>query len=86
MHDTPSPVPIELLKLRSATTAYRNILRDMDAWAEQAADVNRLAVPEYARLLDRLRDELLAATNDHENGTPAALGRLVAELLGEVSA
>lgn len=76
-------VPLELLKLRSATTVYLAMLRDVDQWAEQAADVNRHVLPEYASLLDRLRDELRAAQSDHEMGTPAAMARVLGELLGE---
>jgi hypothetical protein len=83
MNDTRTPVPIELLKGRSATTAYLAVLRDLDTWAEQAADVNRVIVPQYADLLDRLRDEIRAALNDHEMGTPATISGVVAELLGE---
>ena len=78
------PVALELLELRSATAAYLSILADVDTWAEAAAGADRQAVPEYAEMLDRLRDELRAARNDHEMGTPAMILRVVAELLGEV--
>ncbi len=77
------PVPIELLQLRSATTAYLAVLRDLDEWAQQTADANRIVNLDYADQLDRLRDEIRAAQNDHEMGTPAIVGRVLAELLGE---
>ena len=77
------PVPIELLRLRSAVNVFRAMLRDVDIWAEQAADVNRLVQPDFAAQLDGLRDELRAAERAQEMGTPAALGRVLAEMLGE---
>lgn len=73
---------MELLKLRSATTAYLAILSDLDTWAEQVADVNRVVVPEYAGLLDRLRDEIKVALQTREQGTPATMAAVAAELLG----
>lgn len=73
----------QLRELQRRTAAYLEFLRDVDQWAEQAADVNRLANPPYAGLLDRLRDELRAARNDHEMGTPTMIARVVGELLGE---
>lgn len=83
MNDTrrvPS-VPVELLKLRSATNAFLQILSDVEVWAEQAADVAALRDPGYRSLLD----EILAAQRlfPRLNGTPAAIARICAELLGE---
>ena len=79
------PVPTELLALRTATTTYLSMLADAESWAHQAADVNRIASRDYASQLDWLRDELRAARLAHESGTPAAIARVVAELLGEAS-
>ncbi len=76
-------VPIELLKMRSATTAYLAMLRDLELWAHQAADMNRLVQPHYAAQLDGLCDQVRTAMMAAEMGTPAAVGRVVAELLGE---
>lgn len=75
--------PVELLKLRTALDAVLAYAREADQWAEQAADVNRIARPDYADLLDRLRDEIETAQNRSEMGTPATLAHLVGELLGE---
>ncbi len=83
MVTTDQAVPIELLKLRSAVNAFQNMLRDVDSWAKQAADVNRVVNPDYAAQLDQLRDELRSALLAHEMGTPAAVARVVGELLGE---
>jgi hypothetical protein len=77
METTRAPVPLELLKLRSATAAYVAIVRDLVPWAEQVADINRIIRPEYGNLLDELRAALLP----HEMGTPAAIDRVVGELL-----
>ena len=76
-------VPIELLKLRSATTAYLDILADIEEWAQVAADVNRIIRPDFAAQLDRLRDQLTTAMLPDETGTPAGIGRVLAEMLGE---
>jgi len=75
--------PPELAKLRQANAAYCTILRDMTSWTERQAEVFEIANPPYAEMLARLLDELRAAANDHESGTPAVIGRVVAELLGE---
>lgn len=85
MNDTSArpPAPIELLTLRSATNTYLSVLADAESWAHQAADVNRVVQPDYAASLDWLRDELRTARNAHESGTPAAVARVVAELLAE---
>ena len=75
--------PTELLRLRSATTACLEVVRDLESWAHQTADVNRIVNPEFASQLDWLRDELRTAQLAHESGTPAAIARVVGELLGE---
>jgi hypothetical protein len=65
-------VPIELVKLRSATKAYLAILED--------------AKPGIVRLGDKgnfLSELCEGATKKTEWGTPAAIGMAVAELLGE---
>ncbi len=80
---TTPPRPAELLSLRSATTTYLDMLRDVAEWAEQAADVNRRIRPDYAARLEGLSDEIRTALLPREMGTPAAVGRIVAELLGE---
>ena len=77
------PVPIELLQLRSATTVYLAMLRDVDQWAQQAADVNRRVRRQYAAELDGLRDELRFALMPREMGSVASIARVVAELLCE---
>src|SRR5262245_7281589 len=76
-------VSVELLKLRSANTVYLAMLADADEWAEQAAAVNRRSEPEYAGQLDHLRDQIRDAQRPDESGTPAAIRRVLAELLGE---
>lgn len=85
MNDTRGhpPVPIELVKLRSATTTYLAIIHDIESWTQQAADVNRRIRPDYAGQLDGLRDELMTAQLPHDMGTPAAIARVVGELLGK---
>jgi hypothetical protein len=81
--ENPMTSPTELLRLRTALAVFLAELDPVDQWAEQAADVNRLVNPGYAGGLDRLRDELRAARNARESGTPASLYAVVAELLGE---
>lgn len=78
-------VPVELLRLRSATTVYLDILADVEEWAQAAADVNRIIRPGFAVQLDRLRDQLTTAMLPDETGTPAGIGRVLAEMLGEGS-
>lgn len=75
--------PIELLKLRSANTAYLAILEEIEEWAQVAADVNRPTRPDFAAQLDRLRDQLTTAMLPDETGTPAGIDRVVGEMLGE---
>jgi hypothetical protein len=70
---------LDLLRLRSATSAYLAIVHGVMPAAEQWADVNRLHEPTYGELLDQLRVALLR----HEMGTPAAVARVLSELLGE---
>lgn len=81
METTRPPVPLELLKLRSATTTYLAMLRDVDQWAEQAIDVNRIVNPKYAHRLDELRAQIRDAQINGCIGSPAAIGLVVAELL-----
>lgn len=80
---TSTPPPRELITLRSATQTYLSMIRDCDQWAEQVADVNRIIRPDYAGHLDSLRDEFHEAMKDKEMGTPARIGLVVAEMLGE---
>lgn len=75
--------PLELIRLGMATATYLAMLAEADQWAEQAADVNRIANPDFAAGLDRLRDELRTARLAGEMGTPTSIGAVVAELLGE---
>ncbi len=65
--------------LRSATTAYLSVLRDVIPLLEQWADVSRLREPVCSQLLDEIR----AALHVREMGTPAGISRVVAEMLGE---
>ncbi len=68
------PVPIELLRLRSATRAYMAILNDVlpavDSLGERAA--------ELALTIDQALSREVA-------GTPARIAFQLAELLGEVA-
>lgn len=73
----------ELLRARTTLSYVLEALERLDEWAASAAEVSRRDVPEYADLLDRLRDEIRAARSDHEMGTPAVIARVVRQLLGE---
>jgi hypothetical protein len=75
--------PTELLTLRSATSTYLAMLGDVEQWAQQAADVNRLIRPDYAEQLDNLRVECQAAQEAMRTGSPAAVLFHLAPLLGE---
>ena len=75
--------PTELLTLRSATSTYLAMLKDAESWAHEASAVAKRHQPDLAGQLDWLHDELRAARQAHESGTPAAIARVVAELLGE---
>jgi len=87
MDDTrplPGFVAREVRILRSATSAFIEVLKDFDAWAEQAADVNRLIRPDYAAKLAELRQQVRDAQLTGCIGSPAAIGLALAALLGEV--
>ena len=83
MNDTVRPAPLELLQLRSATATYVAMLRDVDAWAEQAIDVNRIVRPKYAHRLDELRAQLQDAQMNGCIGSPAAIRLALVALLEE---
>jgi len=74
------PVPVELLSLRSATTTYLAMLRDVDQWAEQAADVNRVIRPDFADQLDDLRYRIREATKGAADGSVRSIAGAIDRL------
>ena len=72
MHNTRPPVPMDLLRLRSATRAYLAVLRAVQPTANRLGEVAGL-----------LSDHIDAALMDDQLGTPAGIAAAVAVLVGE---
>lgn len=72
-------VPIDLLRLRSATAAYIQVLSAVEPALGQLADVNALREPVYRLLWDEVR----AGLREDSEGSPARITRWLAALLGE---
>lgn len=68
---TPRPVPLDILRLRSATTAYVSILRDVIPAVEAMGEVG-------ASLMDHLRDGLCVP---YTIGSPVGIDEAVRELI-----
>lgn len=76
-------VPIELLRLRSATTAYLAILRG-SVPALHGLVITWSPEPERGEPMAELCDSVQAALDvDDAPGTPSAIGAALARLLGE---
>lgn len=82
MERTRPSAPREVRLLADATRIYMSVLRDALPGLEQQADVVRLREPAWSALVDEIR----AAQRPFPrlNGAPAAIGEIIAELLGEV--
>lgn len=76
-------VPLELLRLRSATTAYSSILRDISPALEGLAAVADDRHPGLATRL--LRSVQTSLDHDTEPGTVAHIAFVLAALLGEAT-
>jgi len=66
------PVPVDILRLRSATRAYLAVLRAVQPTANALGEVTGL-----------LADNIDAALMDDQLGTPAGIAAALAVLLGE---
>ncbi len=77
-------VPIDLLRLRSATAAYLAILRDSLPALDGLAQAASAYAIETAEPMAELCESVRAALNvDDAPGTPAAIRTALARLLGE---
>lgn len=77
-------VPIDLIRLRSATATYLAILRDSVPALEVLVQAATTRQPEGAEPMAELHQNVQAALDvDDAPGTPAAILTLLAQLLGE---
>ena len=77
-------VPIDLLRLRSATRAYLAILRDSVPAHDDLATSAPVPMPEGCESITALRESVRAALDvDDAPGTPAAILVTLAQLVGE---
>ncbi len=80
-------VPIDLLRLRSATSAYMSILNDSVLFLEVFAEANRPSDPTADDWPGILLRRVKASMVDSETaGTMASIADALAVLLGEVAA
>jgi hypothetical protein len=84
---SPAP-PLDILRLRSATAAYLAILRTtlpvVEAMAAYADPPELILTPDVATPVHDLLESVRAALEvDDAPGTPAAIERLVAAVLGD---